>query len=188
MWLRGVMHVGASVGMTALLYSTAHAQIWGLTKDSVVSFDIKTVGLTVVQGVSDEAQARLYFDINQPKTASVTVTLSSNSLQFNPPVLRQMILSEQFFDATQYKTMSFKSTEFVPIDADYYNVYGSITLRGITKPTVFMALLKPNATNPKLLDVNAVGSINRSDFGMKKAYGGVGEKVNIRLKGHLQAK
>ena len=121
MGLRGVMQVGASVGISALLYSTSHAEVWGLTKESLVSFDIKTVGLTVVQGVSDEAQARLYFDINQPKNASVTVTLSSNSLQFNPPVLRQMILSEQFFDATQYKTMSFKSTEFVPIDADYYN-------------------------------------------------------------------
>ncbi len=33
-----------------------------------------------------------------------------------------------------------------------------------------------------------MGSINRSDFGMKKAYGGVGEKVNIRLKGQLQSK
>ncbi|WP_265936606.1 YceI family protein [Acinetobacter cumulans] len=68
------------------------------------------------------------------------------------------------------------------------NVYGNLTLKGITKPTVFMTLLKPNTANPRLLDVNAVGSINRSDFGMKKAYGGVGEKVNIRLKGQLQSK
>lgn len=188
MRLRGVMQVGASVGISALLYSTSHAEVWGLTKESLVSFDIKTVGLTVVQGVSDEAQARLYFDINQPKNASVVVTLSSNSLQFNPPVLRPMILSEHFFDADQYKTMMFKSTEFVPIDADHYNVYGNLTLKGITKPTVFLTLLKPNTANPRLLDVNAVGSINRSDFGMKKAYGGVGEKVNIRLKGQLQSK
>lgn len=65
---------------------------------------------------------------------------------------------------------------------------GDLTLRGITKPVIFEAMLKPNVSNPKLLDVDASGIINRSDFGMKKAYGGVGEKVNIQLIGQWQVK
>ena len=88
----------------------------------------------------------------------------------------------------QYKTVTFKSTEFVPQDSDRFNVQGELTLRGITKPVTFDAVLKPNASNSKLLDVYAIGYINRSDFGMKKSYGGVGEKVDIKLTGQWQLK
>ena len=48
--------------------------------------------------------------------------------------------------------------------------------------------LKPNPSNPKLLDVQSSTVINRSDFGMKRALGGVGEKVNIQLSGQWLAK
>ncbi len=44
-----------------------------------------------------------------------------------------------------------RALELDPIDADHYNVYGNLDiLKGITKPTVFMTLLKPNTANPRL--------------------------------------
>jgi len=64
-----------------------------------------------------------------------------------------------------------------------YNIAGNLTLRGITKPVTFSTTLKPSANSAHLLDVRSSAMINRSDFGMKKAIGGVGEKVNIQLSG-----
>ena len=48
---------------------------------------------------------------------------------------------------------------------------------------IFDTTLTPTAKNAKLLDVHATTTINRSDFGMRKALGGVGEQVTIQLKG-----
>lgn len=170
------------------LLPQVHAKTWVLTDTSRISFDIKTVGLSAVKGVSNQSQAKLYFDINTPQNASVQVIFPTNSLKFNNPALRAIVLGESFFYSAKYQTATFKSTEFLPQGQDYYTVAGDLTLRGITKPVIFEAMLKPNVSNPKLLDVDASGIINRSDFGMKKAYGGVGEKVNIQLIGQWQVK
>lgn len=181
--------LGLAAGIAALsLLSQLHAQSWTLTDASSVSFDIKTVGLSVVKGVSNQPQSRLYFDIHMPQNASVVVTLVASTLRFSNPALTPMILGEDFFNSAQYKTVTFRSTEFVPQDQDRFKVEGDLTLRGITKPVTFDVVLKPNTLNSRLLDVYAVGYINRSDFGMKKSYGGVGEKVSIQLTGQWQIK
>ena len=99
-----------------------------------------------------------------------------------------MFLGEDFFNAAQYKTATFKSTEFQPLGDGRYSVKGDLTLRGVTKQVTFDMLLKPNSSNPKLLDVQSSTVINRSDFGMKRALGGVGDKVNIQLSGQWLAK
>ncbi|MGE8541064.1 YceI family protein [Acinetobacter sp. ANC 3813] len=182
--LRGIVAGLAAFGLQTQL----HAQNWILTEDSFVSFNIKTVGLSVVQGVSVQPQSRLYFDMRTPQNAWVQVNVPASSLKFSNPVLKPMILGESFFDAAQFKNVSFKSTEFVPQNQDRYWVYGDLTLRGVTRPVTFDVLLRPNAANTKLLDVQAAGTINRSDFGMKKSFGDVGEKVHIQLIGQWQIK
>jgi len=48
--------------------------------------------------------------------------------------------------------------------------------------------LKPNSNNPQLLDVEAKTVVKREDFGMKKAFAGIGGKVNIQVSGQWQAK
>lgn len=78
---------------------------------------------------------------------------------------------------------SYKGNKFTALGNHKYRIDGHLTLRGVTKPVSFNASLIPNKTNPKLYDTQAEAIINRSDFGMKKALVGVGEKVNIQLSG-----
>ena len=61
---------------------------------------------------------------------------------------------------------------------------GNLTLRGVTKPVTFATTFKPSASNVNLLEVQSSAVINRSDFGMRRGIGGVGEKVNLQLSGH----
>ena len=65
----------------------------------------------------------------------------------------------------------------------YYSIKGDLTLRGVTQPVTLDTVLKPNTVNPQLLDVKSKAVVNRSDFGMKKAFGGIGEQVNIEVDG-----
>ena len=64
------------------LLPSVYAKTWVLTDTSRISFDIKTVGLSAVKGVSNQSQAKLYFDINTPQNASVQVIFPTNSLKF----------------------------------------------------------------------------------------------------------
>ena len=59
---------------------------------------------------------------------------------------------------------------------------------GVTNPVTFATTLKPNASNANVMDIQSSAMINRSDFGMRKGIGGVGEKVNIQLTGQWKAK
>ena len=98
-----------------------------------------------------------------------------------------MIMGEDLFYAAKYPSASFKSTAFKPLANNKYLISGNLTLRNVTKPVTFNATIKPNVNNSKLLDFSSTTVIKRSDFGMKKAVGGVGEKVNIQVSGQWKA-
>ena len=170
-------------GITFTFSTQVQAQSWTLTPQSNVGFEIKSLGVTVVRAKFNRVQSSMQFDAKAPQHASTHFVMDVNSLSLSKPSLKNMILGEDLFYASKYKTASFKSTSFKDLGSGRYNIVGNLTLRGITKPVSFRTTLKPSANNANLLDVQSSAVINRSDFGMKKAIGGVGEKVNLQLSG-----
>ncbi|MEQ1110607.1 YceI family protein [Acinetobacter johnsonii] len=170
-------------GVTFAFSTQVQAQSWTLTPQSNVGFEIKSLGVTVVRAKFNRVQSSMQFDAKAPQHASTHFVMDVNSLSLSKPSLKNMILGEDLFYASKYKTANFKSTSFKDLGNGQYNIAGNLTLRGITKPVSFSTTLKPSASNANLLDVQSSAVINRSDFGMKKAIGGVGEKVNIQLSG-----
>ena len=170
-------------GVTFAFSTQVQAQSWTLTPQSNVGFEIKSLGVTVVRAKFNRVQSSMQFDAKAPQHASTNFVMDVNSLSLSKPSLKNMILGEDLFYASKYKTANFKSTSFKDLGGGQYNIAGNLTLRGITKPVSFSTTLKPSANNANLLDVHSSAVINRSDFGMKKAIGGVGEKVNIQLSG-----
>lgn len=170
-------------GVTFAFSTQVQAQSWTLTPQSNVGFEIKSLGVTVVRAKFNRVQSSMQFDAKAPQYASTNFVMDVNSLSLSKPSLKNMILGEDLFYASKYKTANFKSTSFKDLGGGQYNIFGNLTLRGITKPVSFSTTLKPSASNANLLDVQSFAVINRSDFGMKKAMGGVGEKVNIQLSG-----
>ena len=170
-------------GVTFAFSTQVQAQSWTLTPQSNVGFEIKSLGVTVVRAKFNRVQSSMQFDAKAPQHASTHFVMDVNSLSLSKPSLKNMILGEDLFYASKYKTANFKSTSFKDLGDGQYNIVGNLTLRGITKPVSFSTTLKPNTNNANLLDVQSSAVINRSDFGMKKAIAGVGEKVNIQLSG-----
>ncbi len=170
-------------GVTFAFSTQVQAQSWTLTPQSNVGFEIKSLGVTVVRAKFNRVQSSMQFDAKAPQYASTNFVMDVNSLSLSKPSLKNMILGEDLFYASKYKTANFKSTSFKDLGGGQYNIVGNLTLRGITKPVSFNTTLKPSANNANLLDVQSSAVINRSDFGMKKAIAGVGEKVNIQLSG-----
>ena len=170
-------------GVTFAFSTQVQAQSWTLTPQSNVGFEIKSLGVTVVRAKFNRVQSSMQFDAKAPQHASTHFVMDVNSLSLSKPSLKNMILGEDLFYASKYKSATFKSTSIKDLGDGQYNIVGNLTLRGTTKPVSFSTTLKPSTNNTNLLDVQSSAVINRSDFGMKKAIGGVGEKVNIQLSG-----
>ena len=170
--------------MSSIVTSSAFAQSWTLTPQSDVGFEIKSMGLTVLKAKFNQVQSTMQFDAKAPQNASTHFVFDVDSLSFSKPLLKKLIMGEDLFYAAKYKTVKFKSTQFKDLGNGKYNVMGNLTLRGVTKPVTFATTFKPSASNVNLLEVQSSAVINRSDFGMRKGIGGVGEKVNLQLSGH----
>ena len=159
------------------------AGVWHLTSDSEVGFHIDSFGVTFAKGQFEQVQSTMQFDLQQPERANAQVVLDINSISMSKPSLKVMVLGPDLFYADKYKTATFKSTQFKTLGNDCYQILGNLTLRGVTRPITFDAKLTPHFEHPDLLNVEAHTIIRRSDFGMKKAIGGIGEKVNIQVIG-----
>ncbi|MFH7765712.1 YceI family protein [Acinetobacter sp. BSP-28] len=165
-----------------------HAQEWILTPQTYVGFDVKSMGFSIVKGKFEQVQSSMRFDPAAPQNASAQFLMDVNSLSLSKPSLEDMIFGEDLFYVEKYPTATFNSHEFVSLGNNQYRIKGDLTLRGITRPVILDTSLKPNPSDPQLIDVQSKTVLNRSDFGMKKAFAGIGEKVNIEVSGQWQLK
>ena len=160
-----------------------NAQEWTLTPQTYVGFKVKSMGFSIVKGRFEQVQSSMDFDPAIPQNASAQFVMDLNSVSLSMPSLKNMIMGEDLFYVEKYPTATFNSHEFIALGNYHYSIKGDLTLRGVTQPVTLDTVLKPNTANPQLLDVESKAVVNRSDFGMKKAFGGIGEQVNIEVVG-----
>jgi polyisoprenoid-binding protein YceI len=94
--------------------------------------------------------------------------------------------SADFFNATEFPRVTYKSTGVKFNGDNVVEIEGQLTMIGVTKPLTFKLerwKCGPHPFNKKeMCGGNAVGSIKRSDFGMK--YGlpsGIGDETKLMI-------
>lgn len=86
--------------------------------------------------------------------------------------------------ADQYPQLTFVSTQIVAKSKGLYEIQGDLTLRGITKPIVFQAAVKPVSGDLRL-EIDGDARISHKDYGLKpiSKFGGiVGTKDQMLLR------
>ena len=187
---REIVRTITQMSLATLLLSAsvfAQAQTWTLSPSSKISFDIRSAGMSIVNGQFQKYQSQMNFDPAQPNQGSAKFVMDVNSLKLSKNSLKDMVFGDSFFHASKYKTVTFQSNQIRALGNNKYKFDGQLTMRGVTRPVSFDTTLTPNASNPNVLNVQSSTVINRSDFGMRKAIGGIGEKVNIKLEGQWKA-
>ncbi len=85
-----------------------------------------------------------------------------------------------FFNARQFPKITFKSDSVRPTGPDTYEVAGTLTLHGVSRPLT-VTLKKIGAgkgpAGDQRVGVETGFTIKRSDFGMKNMLEGVGDDV-----------
>jgi polyisoprenoid-binding protein YceI len=150
---------------------------------SSVNFKISHLGLSWVQGRFDDFSGRFTLDRQNPANCSFELGIKTESVDTNNRKRDDHLRSPDFFNAKQFPAISFKSTAVRSVK-DGYDVTGDLTMHGVTRPVIFLLSGGKSAEFPA--GVHRTGfsaelSVKRSEFGISKFAGAVGENVYLEI-------
>jgi len=122
-----------------------------------------------------------------------TIDASSFEMDAAPQMCIDIMKGPQMLDTAKFPTIVFKSEKVRMTGAKSMEISGTLTLHGVTRPTVLVATYNggyagmPNLDPHARVGFSARGSFKRSDFGI--AYGvpapgttmGVGDSIDFSI-------
>ena len=141
-------------------------------------FSTPSANFSDIQGV-------IKVDNAKPANSSVNVTIPLSSVNTNVPALDKEFQEEAWFNAAKYPNITFKSTKVETKDKKHFKITGDLTVKGVTKPVVLVAVLNKQGEHPMAkvpaIGFNATTSFNRSDFGLGNYVPNVGDKITVNI-------
>jgi polyisoprenoid-binding protein YceI len=157
------------------------------TVHSSVVFRVKHMNTSHSWGRFNDIAGAFSLDESDPSQSQLDFKVKTASIDTANPARDQHLKSPDFFNAVQFPTIAFKSTA-VAKASEGYDVTGDLTLHGVTKP--IRVKLVPTGTGKDMKGAPTAGIdasfiIKRSDFGMNKMVGPVGDDVwvNVSIEG-----
>jgi polyisoprenoid-binding protein YceI len=135
-------------------------------------FEYSHMGLSTDRERFDKVNATVSLDL-QNQTGSVQASIDVNSLNTGSSLFNHMLLSDAFFDAVKYPTITFQSTHFTFGRLDNVTaIDGDLTIKDITRPvtlrvTNYKCMMHPLYHRP-VCGLNASAKVERSDFNLGK--------------------
>ncbi len=141
--------------------------------------------------------AILEFDADNPANSKIELIINPMALETKYPDAskkadweNELATDKKFFDATQYPTISFISTD-IQVDGETRGrVTGALSFLGVQQ-SVTMDVSYGGVANPPwfgqrdVIGFNASTSLDRSDFGMTNLRGIVSDEVRIEFSGEF---
>jgi polyisoprenoid-binding protein YceI len=137
---------------------------------SEADFAIKHMAISTVHGSFHGISGVIAFDPADVAKSSVEATIPIATVDTGVAPRDTDLKSPRFFDATQFPTMTFKSTS-VRKAGDHYDVAGNLTMHGVTKQVVLnlqdLGKAQPGMDGKSVhRGFTATTTINRQDFGL----------------------
>jgi polyisoprenoid-binding protein YceI len=150
---------------------------------SFVLFGVQHLGIANTYGRFNDISGTVVFDKDNPSKSSVELSVPIESLDTHNSIRDRSLKSPDFFNAKQFPTMTFKSTQ-VEGSGETLKVSGDLTIRGVTKPLT-VDFKKGGEGKGVFGEMRGGGetrfTIKRSEFGMNFQQGAVGDEVSIIL-------
>jgi polyisoprenoid-binding protein YceI len=150
---------------------------------SGVTFKLSHLGLSWVHGRFDDLSGHFTLDRQNPANCTFELAAKTESVDTNNRKRDDHLRSPDFFNAKQFPVISFKSTAVRPAK-DGFEVSGDLTLHGATHPVTFLLSGGKSAEFPRGVHrtgFSAEFSVKRSEFGITKFAGAVGDNVYIEV-------
>jgi len=151
---------------------------------SNVGFKVRHL-VSKVTGRFGGVQGKVNIDTKDVSKSSVDVKIDTATVSTGVEARDNHLKTADFFDVATYPAITFKSTGVKEVSKGMLEVTGAFTMHGVTKTiTIPVANL---GTTPGMKPGTVVGgfegnlTIKRSDYGMTKMIGPLGDDVEISL-------
>ena len=137
---------------------------------SNAQFVVRHLGISNVQGQFTKISGTVQLDEAEVTKSTVNATIEVNSLDTRVAARDKDVLSEHFFDASKFPSMTFQSKKIVRGEGGKLKMTGDLTLHGVTREVTFdvdgpTAAIKDPWGNIRR-GVSATAKITRQDFGL----------------------
>lgn len=152
---------------------------------SHAAFSVKVLWMFSVEGQFGSVRGSVNIDRLQAQ-ATVDAYLDAAEVTMRREGALAWVKSAEFFDVAHHPEIHFRSDAF-PLSRLNLGgqIPGALTMRGVTQPVVFDVL--PAACERPAMEcaIEAVGSVNRSEFGMHTRRATLADKVELSLSIHV---
>ncbi|MBS0374299.1 MAG: YceI family protein [Proteobacteria bacterium] len=184
MAIRALMALAASVALGASAPAIAATQRYAVDgAQSWVDFKVRYLGLFSLGGRFRAVTGDLAVDLDDARELVVTMAIPVSTLESKPAFWRSELLSPRFFDAAHHPEIRFAAERSESEAGDARRCFGTLTLRGTSRPVVLDARLRRAAGS---LEVEASALVSRAAFGLGGVLPFASDDVTISL--HLVAR
>lgn len=158
---------------------------------TLVGFRLNHFGFTDYFGIFGNVTGSLELDPANPSAAKLDVTIPISSVTVAEPELKDHLLragsdgAEPDFFGPEPADAHFVSTKVEPTGATTANIFGDLTMNGVTRPVLIAAEFTGAGTNP-MTKAETVGfhgraTLLRSQFGVAAFIPYVSDKVTLDI-------
>lgn len=144
--------------------------IWAIDPThSEIGFKVKHMMFTNVSGKFNAFEATIENEDNNFETSKINFTAETASVDTNNADRDGHLRSVEFFESDAYPKLSFVSTSIKKISESGYEIYGDLTIKGVTQNIVLNTEYSGLMTDPwgnTKVGLSVTGKINRKDFGL----------------------
>lgn len=130
--------------------------------ESKIAFHVKAS--VPIEGTFEKWDATLAFASADPSTGSLDVIILADSVNTGSKSKDKRVKGKDFFDVKEDPHITFHSTKIIQTGPHTFDVAGSFTIRGISKPETLSLSVDKN--DDRSGRINGTMAVDRRDFGM----------------------
>jgi polyisoprenoid-binding protein YceI len=160
---------------------------------SELGFKVRHLMISNVSGSFKDFTVEMETEENYFDKARITLTAQLASVFTNNEQRDTHLRTSDFFEAEKYPELRFKSTRIKKVDNDIFDLFGELTLKGITKPvnlTVEFSGVRNDPWGGERAGFTITGKLNRKDWGVNYnnllETGGVAVSEEVKIIAEIQ--
>lgn len=153
-----------------------------------VIFGVSHLGYSFTYGRFDKVSGDFTLDPANPDAASFTLKIDAASVNTNDAKRDEHLRNADFFNTGEFPLISFKSEKVAVKEVDgaqIYEVTGQLAMHGVTKPITLNLQKLGEGAGPSGQDFrtgfNCQAKLSRSEWGMTKMVGPIGDEVAVTI-------
>jgi polyisoprenoid-binding protein YceI len=151
-----------------------------------VMFAVEHAGFSRALGTVSGSTGTLVFDEADWTRARLEATVPMARVDLGDAKWNEATLARSLLDAEEHPTAHFVSTRVEPVDARRATVYGTLTLRGVSREVKLDVTLNAVKRHPmppfrRTAGFSATTRISRADFGITAWKSVIGDDVELRI-------